>query len=129
MKVETNIMTAVAVFLFIAAAVYGVWAQEPVGAVCLILSGMLCGMIAAYFGFIARRLEPRPEDRKDAQPDEGAGVVGFFSPWSYWPVFVAFAVAVIAFALPFYAMWLVAIGAIMLLIGVAGWLFEYYVGL
>jgi hypothetical protein len=129
MKIETNILTAVAVFLFLAAAVYGVWAQEPVGAVCLVLAGGLCGMIAAYFGFISRRLEPRPEDRKNAQPHEGAGVVGFFSPWSYWPVFVAFAVAVIAFALPFYAMWFVAIGVVMLIIGVAGWLFEYYVGL
>lgn len=128
MKVETVIFGLTSVFLFVVAIVYGVWAQEPVGIVALILSGGFCGIIASYFGFIVRRIESRPEDRGDANISEGAGELGFFSPGSYWPFGLALSAMVTAYGAAFWQWWLMAIGAISILLTTGGLLFEYYIG-
>ena len=57
----------------------------------------------------------------------GAGDVGFFSPGSYWPIILAGSVALMAISLAFMYYWAIAISAIILLICVAGLLFEYHV--
>ena len=43
----------------------------------------------SFFWFVSRRIDPRPEDRPDAEIAEGAGDLGFFSPGSYWPIGIA----------------------------------------
>ena len=45
----------------------------------------LTGLIGGFFWFVSRRIDARPEDRKDAEIADGAGELGFFSPGSYWP--------------------------------------------
>ena len=59
---------------------------EVIGTTALILSGGLALIIGSYFWFVSRRIDPRPEDRLDADIAEGAGELGFFSPGSYWPI-------------------------------------------
>ncbi|MDQ3505543.1 MAG: cytochrome c oxidase subunit 4, partial [Actinomycetota bacterium] len=86
MKMEALVFNGLAVFLVALAVVYGVWAQEPIGTTALALSGGLCVIIGGFFWFVSRRIDPRPEDRQDAEIVEGAGDLGFFSPGSYWPV-------------------------------------------
>ena len=97
MKTEYRIFSGLALFLFTTAAVYAWWTSsggaevpnpghvEPIGTVALILSGLLCLMCGGYFWFVSRRIDPRPEDRPDAEIADGAGPIGFFSPGSYWP--------------------------------------------
>ena len=81
MKLESRIFNSLAVFLFAAAATYYIWTDHSperadwIGTTALVLSGGLCGLCGLYFGFIARRIEPRPEDRDDAEIDEGAWFV------------------------------------------------------
>lgn len=128
MKVESLIFNIIAVFSFGAAVVYGVWAKEPIGTTALVLSGGLTGMIGAFFWFVSRRIDARPEDRKDSVMADGAGELGFFSPASYWPFTVAVCVAILGLGMAFWYFWLMAIGASFLLIAVGGLLFEYYVG-
>jgi hypothetical protein len=99
-----------------------------VGVVALFLSGLLCTMCGGYFWFVARRIDPRPEDRERAEIAEGAGEVGFFSPGSYFPFGLALATLVAGLGLVFQQWWLVAGGLIALLIGTGGLLFEYYTG-
>jgi hypothetical protein len=127
-KVEALIFSIIAVFCVIAAVVYGVWAQEPIGATALVLSGALTGLIGGFFWFVSRRIDARPEDRKDAEIAEGAGELGFFSPGSYWPLGVAAAAATMGLALAFFYAWLIIIAGVGLIITVGGLLFEYYVG-
>ena len=128
MKVEALIFNIIAVFCVIAAIVYGVWAQEPIGTTALILSAGLTGLIGGFFWFVSRRIEARPEDRKDADIADGAGELGFFSPGSYWPFALALSAALMGLALAFFYSWLIIIAGIGLLVTIGGLLFEYYVG-
>jgi hypothetical protein len=127
-KVEALIFNVIALFCVIAAVVYGLWAREPIGTTALLLSGGLTGLIGGFFWFVSRRIDARPEDRKDADIADGAGELGFFSPGSYWPFALALSAALMGLALAFFYSWLILIAAAALLITIGGLLFEYYVG-
>ena len=128
MKVEALIFNIIAVFCIIAAVVYGLWAREPIGTTALVLSGGLTGLIGGFFWFVSRRIDARPEDRKDADIAEGAGELGFFSPGSYWPFGLALSAALMGLALAFFYIWLIVLAAAALMLTIGGLLFEYYVG-
>lgn len=135
MKVEARIFEIVMLFAFVAAIVYGVatalWGQggiEPVGVVGFILTGCLAMLSGSYFRFIAGRIEPRPEDRDDAEVADGAGEMGFFSPGSYWPFTLGLAVAFAGLALAFWKVWMIALAVPIVLIAVGGLVFEYHRG-
>jgi putative Mn2+ efflux pump MntP len=127
-KVEALIFNLIALFCFVAGIVYGVWSREPIGTTALILSGGLTGLIGGFFWFVSRRIDARPEDRKDADIADGAGELGFFSPGSYWPFALALSAALMGLALAFFYSWLIIIAGAALLITIGGLLFEYYVG-
>lgn len=140
MKSEYRLFGLLSLFLFAAAVVYWFWtkaeAGQPasgpggdwIGTTALVLSGLLCLMIATSLFIISRRIDPRPEDRADADMSEGAGEVGFFSPGSYWPFALALAATVAGTGLALMQMWLVFVALIGILGSVGGLLFEYYVG-
>jgi hypothetical protein len=133
-KIEARIFLVVAVFCWVVAVMYGIWTDqsaggvEPVGVAALILSGGLMGITGSFFWFVSRRIDPRPEDRNDAEIAEGAGDLGFFSPGSYWPLGIAGAATVMGVALAFVQVWLLVVGLVGLLFTVGGLLFEYYIG-
>jgi hypothetical protein len=127
-KVEALIFNAIAAFCIAAAVIYGVWSHEPIGTTALVLSAGLTSLIGGFFWFVSRRIDARPEDRKDAEIADGAGELGFFSPASYWPFGLALSAGLMGLALAFYYPWLIAIAGAALLITIGGLLFEYYVG-
>jgi hypothetical protein len=127
-KVEALIFNVIAVLFVIAGVVYGIWAQEPIGTTALFLSAGLTGLIGLFFWFVSRRIDARPEDRKDAEIADGAGELGFFSPGSYWPLGLAGAAGLMGLALAFWYYWLIIIAIFALLITIGGLLFEYYHG-
>ena len=128
MKVEALIFSIIGVFCVIAAVVYGVWSQEAIGTTALVLSAGLLLLIGGFFWFVSRRIDARPEDRKDAEIAEGAGELGFFSPGSYWPLGIAASAGTMGLALAFFYSWMIIIAGIAIIITVGGLLFEYYVG-
>lgn len=134
MKTEYRIFGGLATFLLVATIVYGLWTRGDTGTVewggtiALLLSFGLCFMCAWYFWIVSRRIEPRPEDRPDAEIAEGAGEVGFFSPGSYFPVGIAAAAAVTGFGVALWQWWLIAAGGVAIVLAVAGMLFEYQTG-
>jgi hypothetical protein len=127
-KVEALIFNVIGAFCVIAAVVYGVWSHEPIGTTALVLSAGLTLLIGGFFWFVSRRIDARPEDRKDAEIAEGAGELGFFSPGSYWPLGMAASAGVMGIALAFWYPWLIVIAGVGLLLTIGGLLFEYYVG-
>jgi hypothetical protein len=127
-KVESLIFNLIAFLCIVTAVVYGLWSREPIGTTALVLSGGLTGLIGGFFWFVSRRIDARPEDRKDADIADGAGELGFFSPGSYWPFGLALSAALMGMALAFFYSWMIIIAAAALLITVGGLLFEYYVG-
>jgi len=127
-KVEALIFNLITVFCLVTAVVYGFWSREPIGTTALALSGGLTALIGGFFWFVSRRIDARPEDRKDAEIADGAGELGFFSPASYWPFGLAFSAGIMGLALAFWYPWLVIIGVVALIVTIGGLLFEYYVG-
>jgi len=125
-KTEARIFLVVTVFLAIASAVYLTWSRDVIGGTALILSAGLTGLCGTYFSFIARRINPRPEDRPEAEIAEGAGELGFFSPGSYWPVGIAGAAVITGLGVAYWAYWLLLVGVIAILLTAGGLLFEYY---
>jgi hypothetical protein len=126
MKVEARLFDVTTAFFFLSAIVYGIWSKEPVGTVGLILTGGLSLIIGSYFHFVARRVERRPEDNPDAEISDGAGEIGFFSAGSYWPVTLASAAGLAAISLAFWQIWLLVIALVLVLMAVAGLVFEYH---
>jgi hypothetical protein len=127
MKVEARLFEIVTAFCFLVGIIYTVLTGEPVGVAGLFLTGGLCLIVGTYFQFVARRLETRPEDNPEAEVSDGAGDVGFFSPGSYWPIALAGSAGLLAISLAFFLVWAIAISVVILLLAVAGLVFEYHI--
>lgn len=128
MKVEGLFFALLSAFLVVSSAIYWPLSKDPSGAVCLVLSGVMCGIVASSLLITARRIQLRPEDRPDAEIAEGAGEVGFFSPHSWWPILLAGAFTTTTLGLIF-GRFIVLIGFFSVLVAVAGFVLEYYVGI
>jgi Cytochrome c oxidase subunit IV len=99
---------------------------EWVGTVGIGLAGILSALIAFYVGASKRAQGGElPEDRIDADIDDGDPEIGYFSPWSWWPMLLALGTALVflGFAV---GIWLCFIGAPLALLSVIGWYYEYY---
>src|SRR5437763_16258913 len=128
MKVEGIIFTIYAVFLGVVGVVY--WSlidekTETAGVVALLISMGLGALIGGYLLFTARRMEPRPQDLPDAEVADGAGEFGNFSPRSYWPFFIAFALFLAMLAV-LVGIWLGLLAGVLVLYAVIGLVFEPY---
>ena len=101
---------------------------EWVGAVAIGLSGALAVLIAFYLGRIhSSQGGELPEDRIDANIDDGDAEQGHFSPWSWWPIVLAAAAAITVLGLAI-GPWISFIGVSILIVALVGWVYEYYRG-
>ena len=71
---------------------------------------------------------PPPEDRKEGEIADGAGELGFFPPYSWWPLWCALALGVVVYGVALAAWWLVFIGFAVGAVVLSGFIFEYYRG-
>ena len=69
---------------------------EWAGTTALVLTTGLTLITGTFFRFVARRLDTRPEDYEDAEIADGAGELGFYSPHSWWPLFIALSASITA---------------------------------
>ena len=128
MKIETYIFGMNAVFFAVVTPAYWFIAKDPTGTSALVMTFLLTTLVTFYLGFHASTMDPRPEDRQEGEIAEGAGELGFFPPYSWWPLWAAATAAVGFYALAFGAWWLLAIAMGLASITVSGWVFEYYRG-
>ena len=125
MKLETKLFLYGVLFFVPVGVIYGVWSDgEAVGMLGIPLVGGLVGMIGAYFALLSRRIDPRPEDDEHGEIEQGAGDLGVYAPWSWWPLAIG-AAAALAFLGMAVGFWLTGIGVILGVIGLIGWVFEY----
>ena len=96
MKVEAYLFLGCAGFFGAMDLVYWNLSHDPTGTTALALSVCLVFLIGFYVRFTGRRLPPRPEDDREGEIAEGTGELGFFSPHSWWPLFVGLAAALAA---------------------------------
>ncbi|KPC79715.1 MULTISPECIES: cytochrome c oxidase subunit 4 [Streptomyces] len=127
MKIQGKLFIWLSVFMLAMAVTYGVWSKEPVGTTALVLAFGLTIMIGFYLAFTANRVDAMAQDNKEADVADEAGEVGFFSPHSWQPLSLAIGGAFLFMAVVF-GWWLAYFSAPLLLVGLFGWVFEYYRG-
>lgn len=135
MRVNTNIFWILAVFFALADTAYSIWALivygrvEWVGTVGIALTGVLSVFIGFY---LSRSYKAQggelPEDRQDASIDDGDPEMGFFSPYSWWPVVLG-GTAALGFLGMAVGWWITMIAGAVFLIAITGWVYEYYRGM
>jgi ABC-type glycerol-3-phosphate transport system permease component len=127
MKAEAWIFGSVSVFFVIVSPTYWYVSGDPTGTSALVMSTALAILVTFYLGFHATRMEERPEDRKEADIVDGAGELGFFPPYSWWPLWCACCLALCVLGLVF-GWWLFIIGTCLGAVALSGFIFEYYRG-
>ena len=134
MRANKNLFWILAVFCILLAGVYIFWSiidtgkVEWVGGLGIGLAGMLAAFLAFYLGRVySAQGGDLPEDRLDSDIDDGDPEMGFYSPWSWWPVILAGSASLmlLGFAV---GTWITFIGVALVLVAIVGWVYEYYRG-
>jgi hypothetical protein len=134
MKTNIVVLWILAIYFFVLAAVYTVWGiidngeVEWIGTITIGLSGILASFIAFYLQVQLRNQGGvLPEDRLDADIDDGDPELGFYSPWSWWPFMLAAGAAIAMFGFSV-GIWVAFYAIPVVLIALVGWSYEYYRG-
>ena len=120
MKVEGWLFLGCGIFFGATDVVYWYTSKEVTGTTALALAVGLALLTGFYVLFTGRRLPRRPED-------DDHGEIGFFSPHSWWPLFMGLAAATAALGLAI-GWWLFLIGMCLTVFASIGFVFEYYRG-
>jgi hypothetical protein len=126
-RVEAWIFGILTIFFIVVTPIYWFLSYDPTGTVALILTLFLVLMIAGYLALVARRIDPRPEDRAEGEVLEGAGDLGFFPPQSKWPLFCGLAFILVVLG-PVFGWWLMILGFAVGWVTLTGWVYEFYRG-
>jgi heme A synthase len=124
-KVEGYLFGFIAVFLAGTDVVYWLTSHDPTGTTALALGVCLGTLVSSYLFVTGRRIPARWEDLDDAEIADGAGEIGFFSPYSWAPLWCAGSAATI-FAGVAFGWWMVFLGGAFAVPAVGSMLFEYY---
>lgn len=140
MKTNVNLWWVLTGFFLLVAVIYTWWniiehfslpwhnAIEWVGTVALLFTAFMAAMIAFYVHRVHRAQRGElPEDVLTADIDDGDPELGEFSPWSWWPLVLAFSAALGMIGLAV-GTWLMPIGIGVFVIAIVGWVYEYYRG-
>lgn len=143
MKFNGNLMWFLSAFYVLVAAGYAVWYAnthvanpseadlgilpfpfEPIGTAAILMLAIMAAFLAFYIAKTAKSQGPVPEDRLDANIEDGDFEVGFFAPWSWWPFFLG-AFGALAFASLAIGWWLFFIAFPLALVAIIGFVFEH----
>lgn len=127
MKSETWVFGICAIFFALVTPAYWFMSEDYTGTTALAMTFLLVLLITFYLGFHARRMELRPEDREDGEISDGAGELGFFPPYSWWPLWCALCLALVVTGVAI-GWWLSLIGGVLGAAALSGLIFEYYRG-
>lgn len=134
MKTNIAVLWVLTAYFTVLTIVYSVWAVidtgelEWIGTIAIALSGVLVALIAFYLQVQLRNQGGvLPEDRLDAEIDDGDPELGFYSPWSWWPVMLAAGAAIAMLGMSV-GIWVALYGVPLVLVALVGWTYEYYRG-
>lgn len=133
MKTNAIILFWVGLFVLLVDGIYWLWNYidhggiEWVGSMAMLLIVGLCWFPAFYLYKAGKAAENLPEDIPTANIEDGDSEIGQFSPWSWWPIFLAASCAVLFMGLAL-GWWIFFIGLALTLVSVIGWSFEHHRG-
>ena len=88
---------------------------EWIGSVGLVLATVFSFMLGGYLSITERRMDIVPEDWEEAEIEDGAGVLGFFSPSSIWPFAMSGSILFFGLGIAFWQIWLILLGGVLLI--------------
>jgi hypothetical protein len=119
------LFVGLSIFYFFITIVYWQVDGEALGITGLLLSACLAGMVGFYVWFTQKRIGTTlPEDNAEAEIADGAGELGFFSPYSWWPLPTGMSAVATGLGL-IIGWWFTLIAVSALVICVIGWVTEY----
>jgi hypothetical protein len=141
MKFNGNLFWFLAAFYLVDSVGYAVWFAlgetndkaaeswfgfpfEPIGTAALAMLGIMSIFLAFYVKKTASSQGQVPEDRLDANIEDGETEIGFFAPWSWWPFFLGLFGAM-AFASLAVGWWMMFIAFPLALVALIGFVFEH----
>jgi hypothetical protein len=134
MRTNINVMWVLTAYFVILTIIYTVWAVidtnevEWVGTIAIGLSAGLSGFIGYYLQLVKKNQGGElPEDRLDAEIDDGDPELGHFSPWSWWPVTMAFGLGIVFLGISV-GFWVAMYAVPLVLVALVGWVYEHYRG-
>ena len=140
MRTNAGLWWILAAFFLVVTITYTTWsivvnlmnpwyiAVEWVGTVALLFAALMSALIAFFIGRVHKAQGGElPEDVLTADIDDGDPELGEFSPWSWWPIVLAFSAALGMMGLAI-GTWLFPIGLAVFFVAIVGWVYEYYRG-
>lgn len=130
MKSNIWILIAMSAYFSVATAAYAIWSSleygtfEVIGTAAMAMLVILSVFVAFYLNNANKRAGLLPEDNLNGEISDGAGEVGFYSPWSWWPFVIGLSSAV-AFASLAVGWWLTFVALPFAIVGLVGFVFEY----
>ncbi len=130
MRSNIVILLVMAAYFTLADIAYGIWTYieyghvEPIGTAAIGLLVILSVFIAYYLWSGMKRSGTLPEDNNFGNIEDETGEVGFFSPWSWWPLVLGGSSA-IAFLSLAVGWWLFFIAVPFAIVGIIGFVYEY----
>ncbi|GAA1925136.1 cytochrome c oxidase subunit 4 [Streptantibioticus ferralitis] len=124
MKVEAYLFTGVSLFFFVTDIIYAWLSGDPTGTAVLTVAFIMAALIAFFCAMNQRRKGTRPEDRRDGDVRDRAGLLDFFPPQSAYPPLTALGFALGALGVVF-GLWLFLLGIGILATGILGFAFEF----
>ena len=127
MKVEGGLFIGCAVFFAAMDIIYWYFSRETAGTVALAFAVGLAFLAGFYVLLTGRRVGKQPQDDLEAEIEEGTGELGFFSPHSWWPLFLGLSCGLAALGAAI-GWWLFILGMLAVSFTTIGFVFEYYRG-
>lgn len=130
MRSNIVILLVMAAYFAVADIAYGIWtylewgAIEPIGTAAIALLVILSVFIAYYLWSGLKRAGTLPEDNNLGNIEDESGEVGFYSPWSWWPLVLGLSSAT-AFLSLAVGWWLFFIALPFAIVGIIGFVYEY----
>lgn len=136
MKSNIVIFWLLTAYFVVISTVYTLWnislngRPEWAGSIAILLSAGLTAFIASYLGLVKKKQGGvQISDRDLVDVDDGDPEIGEFSPWSWWPIFLAFGISVVVLGVCIgFTFWLTFFSLPLVIVGVVGWVYEYYRG-
>lgn len=130
MRSNIVILLVMAAYFTIADIAYAIWSVlyfgylEMVATLAIGLLVILSLFIAYYLWSGMKRAGNLPEDSLTGNIEDDSGEVGFFSPWSWWPLMLG-ASGALAFASLAVGWWMFFIAIPIAIVSIVGFVYEY----
>ncbi len=134
MKVAYRMFLILMIFFIAMVPFYGMWQQnrlgsipEVAGPVALFITALMMALAGWYIAVTGKKFDDVPGDNPDGEIADLEGDFGFFTPYSWWPLWLGLSAAIL-FAGLAVGWWLFMIGAAIGSVALVGWTFEHYKG-